>query len=173
MFKKITTFLIVVMLTVNSYAQPTPEFVEHMRKANSALENGNNILACASGKEALRTGSGIPQELFNSLTEMVNKVCQLAKHQEAGENKRQRDFAEYSKMCSGIPRIDLASIEAFSTFLGVPPDSIKLNRVTATTEVGLFGGNILSCNGVFYTPKGAKNCSLEFVGNTAKIENCK
>jgi hypothetical protein len=96
MFKKIFC-LIVGMIILNTYAQPTNEFIEHMRIANSALEDKNVSLACSSGKAALRNSAGLTQEQINGLAEMVNQVCQLANQQEAtakdkleGINKKQR-----------------------------------------------------------------------------------
>jgi hypothetical protein len=58
------------------------------------------------------------------------------------ELSRQREFVEYSKICSGIPRVNLTSIEEFSSFLGVTPDSIKLNRVTSKQDLDWFGNNL-------------------------------
>jgi len=58
--------------------------------------------------------------------------------------------------CKGNPKVSVTLIERFSSRLQVSPDTIKLSRVSL--DLGWDG----SCKGVFYTPKGAKNCELEF-----------
>ena len=80
---------------------------------------------------------------------------------------KKRKDDEFTKLCKGIPALNLSSIEKYSSVLGVPPDSIKLNRVTLKLDIAL-----LRCTGVFYTPKGAKNCDLVFNGKVAEINYC-
>jgi hypothetical protein len=63
--------------------------------------------------------------------------------------------AQIQRMCQGIPKVNIESIERLSSSMKVHPDSIKIARLE-------FGSGSTICRGIFYTPNGAKTCELEF-----------
>ena len=92
------------------------------------------------------------------------------------EIKRQKQYdkelapikAKLQRMCQGIPKVNIGSIERLSSSMKVHPDSIKLARLELSLE------NLL-CRGIFYTPNGAKTCGLNFdsAGVVESLQNCR
>ena len=92
------------------------------------------------------------------------------------EIKRQKQYdkelapirAQLQRMCQGIPKVNIGSIERLSSSMQVHPDSIKLARLELSLE------NFL-CRGIFYTPNGAKTCDLTFdsAGVVESLQRCR
>jgi hypothetical protein len=68
-----------------------------------------------------------------------------------------------TKFCSGKPKTLIIVFEGLSRSLQVNPDSINLNRVSTFKDQDMGIGEIyFKCMGVFYSPKGAQNCEIDF-----------
>jgi hypothetical protein len=100
------------------------------------------------------------QSFLANLSQEIIEVKQQNEVRERNERNEldkilvlKRTFLQ--KYCQANPRVALTAIEAYSSRIQVSPDAIKLSRVSLNLKDAI-------CNGVFYTPKGATTCELNF-----------
>lgn len=102
-------------------------------------------------------------EYQSFLANLSQEIIEVKQQDEVREQKERNEIDNIlvlkrtflQKYCQANPRVALTAIEAYSSRIQVSPDAIKLSRVNLNLKDAI-------CNGVFYTPKGATTCELNF-----------